>query len=190
MRIVAGKHRGRRLKTPESRDVRPTSARAREAIFDVLAHGRFERRDPPLLKEARVIDLFAGSGAMGFEALSRGAAFVTFVETDPAALSLLRENVAVLGEKARVRLVPRDATRIGRADQAVRLAFIDPPYGRDLCVSALAALHEGSWLEAQAVVVVELGAKEELLPPAGFHVFDERRYGAAKVVFLLYGEAP
>ncbi len=188
LRIVAGKHRGRRLKTPRDRRTRPTAERVREAVFDVLAHGVPEKRFASLPKGVRVLDLFAGSGAMGFESLSRGAEFVTFLETDPVALSLLRENAEALGEEARVALMPKDATRPGPAGEAVELAFLDPPYDRDLSGPALAALREGGWLEAKAILVVELGTKETLLPPKGFRAFDERRYGAAKVIFLIYEE--
>ncbi|MGB1546906.1 MAG: 16S rRNA (guanine(966)-N(2))-methyltransferase RsmD [Alphaproteobacteria bacterium] len=186
LRIIAGKHRGRRLKTPRGLQTRPTSERAREAIFDVLAHGLSESREVALPKDARVLDLFAGSGAMGFEALSRGARFVTFLETAPAALSFLRANAEVLGEKARVRILPKDATRPGLADQAAGLAFLDPPYGRNLCAAALTALREGGWLDLKAIIVAELAAKETFLPPEGFRILDERSYGAARVVFLLY----
>lgn len=188
LRIVAGKHRGRRLKTPRNHRTRPTAQRVREAVFDVLAHGVPETCSFPLPKGACVLDLFAGSGAMGFESLSRGAEFVTFLETDPTALALLSKNAQALGEEARVKFVPMDATRLGQAGEAVELVFLDPPYGRDLSGLALEALHEEGWLKARAVIVVELGAKETLLLPKGFHAVDERYYGAAKVVFLIYEE--
>ena len=183
LRIIAGKHRGRRLKTPRGLQTRPTSERAREAIFDVLAHGLSESREVALPKDARVLDLFAGSGAMGFEALSRGARFVTFLETAPAALSFLRANAEVLGEKARVRILPKDATRPGLADQAAGLAFLDPPYHKGLAAPCLANLLAGKWLKQDGLAVVETDGNETFAHE-GWTVADERAAGKAKLTML------
>ncbi len=186
MRIVAGKHRGRHLAAPEGAGVRPTSDRAREALFNVLAHRPLRADGKPALAEARVLDIFAGTGAMGLEALSRGAAYATFVERDRAALAALEKNVAELGEAARTAILRIDVLALPHAKEAASLAFLDPPYGAGLAEPALATLANGGWLEDGAVVIVELGKRDELSPPAFFKPLDERRYGAARFVFLRF----
>jgi 16S rRNA (guanine966-N2)-methyltransferase len=184
MRIVAGKHRGRVLAAPTGRDTRPTSARAREALFNILAHG--DLGDAPPLDGAIVLDAFAGTGAFAFEALSRGAQFATLLDTDRAALAAAKANAAALKETATVAIEPRDATRPGRAARAHSLVFLDPPYRQDLAVPALTALANQGWIDAGALVIAEIGAKEDLAPPADFTAFDERVYGAAKFVLMRY----
>lgn len=187
MRIVAGKHRGRRLAAPEGDGVRPTSDRAREALFNVLAHRSFRADGRPMLVEARVLDIFAGTGAMGLEALSRGAAHATFVERDRTALSALEKNITELGETPRSTVLRMDALALPHAKAAASLAFLDPPYGEGLAEPALAALAKGGWLEDGAVVIVELGKRDALSPPVAFTSLDERRYGAARFVLLRHG---
>lgn len=187
MRIIAGRHRGRALTAPPGEDVRPTSERAREALFNILAHGKFATAGPAY-GGARVLDAFAGTGAFGLEALSRGAAEVVFIENSRTALTALRQNVAALGEGERARIVSGDATSPPRALAACNLAFLDPPYGRGLAASALAALAAAGWLEPGALCVVEVAAKERIEPPPGFASLDERRYGAARLAFLRYEE--
>lgn len=182
MRIIAGKHRHRGLLAPEGRAVRPTSDRAREAVFDILAHGRFSEQDACL--DAMVLDAFAGTGAFGLEALSRGARHASFIEQDRAARAALQQNIAALGETPHAAIVNGDATRPPRATGACSLIFLDPPYGEDLAASALAALQQSGWIAKGALVVVEIAAKEDLELPANFEALDERRYGAAKFVFL------
>jgi 16S rRNA (guanine966-N2)-methyltransferase len=182
MRIIAGKHRGRPLAAPEGRSVRPTSDRAREALFDILAHGRFA--DGPAYEGACVLDVFAGTGALGLEALSRGAAQATFMEKDRTAIAALRANIETLGEKKNAAVLPVDARRPPHAATPCTLAFLDPPYGEALAAPVLTALCAAGWLAPGALVVVEVGAKETLAAPQGFALLDERRYGAAKLVFL------
>lgn len=177
MRIIAGSWRGRRLLTPADRAIRPTSDRAREALFSILEHSA------PALRGARFLDLFCGTGAVGLEAASRGAAEVLLVDDDARALKLARANLEQLGASDRVRLIVRDATRLGAAPQRFDLAFLDPPYRSGLALPALAALRQG-WLAADARVVVEADAKEGLAPPSGYALEQERRYGAARFVFL------
>lgn len=184
LRIVAGKHRGRRLEGPKDRRIRPTALRVREAIFDWLAHRRPSQEGDPFPAGERVLDAFAGSGAMGFEALSRGAAFVTFLETDAKAVAILQKNAASLGEEARVAILRRDARRPGHLSAPVGLAILDPPYGQDLGGPSLAVLRREGWLRQGAVVVLETGARELCLLPEGFRLLDERRYGEAKALFL------
>jgi 16S rRNA (guanine966-N2)-methyltransferase len=185
MRIIGGKHRGRKLAAPASRAVRPTSDRAREALFDILAHGRFA--EGPAYEGARVLDVFAGTGAFGLEALSRGAAQATFMEKDRTAIAALRANIATLGEEKNAAVLPVDACRPPQAAVPCALAFLDPPYGEDLAASALTALAASGWLAAGVLAVVEVAAKQALDAPEGFALLDERRYGAAKLVFLRFG---
>jgi 16S rRNA (guanine966-N2)-methyltransferase len=191
MRIVSGEFRGRALVAPEGSATRPTSDRARQAIFNILEHAAWG----PELREARVIDLFAGSGALGFEALSRGAAFCLFVETDEEARGAIRENADGLspggGLFGRTRVHRRDATNLGvkpGADgPAFTIAFLDPPYGKGLGETALVKLAEGGWLAPGAVAVFERGSDEPDIEVAGFEKLDVRDYGAARVWFLRYG---
>ncbi len=188
MRIVGGAYRGRPLSPPEGNDVRPTSDRAREAIFNILEHGL---DGGVALTDASVIDLFAGSGALGLEALSRGAAHATFVETDPVALKCIRANSGAVGAARMVTLLKLDATRLPPPPLATRVpcavAFLDPPYNSGSAIPALGGLAAKGWIGPGSVCVVEVAAKEDLAPPPGFQEIDARTYGAARVVFLRFG---
>jgi 16S rRNA (guanine966-N2)-methyltransferase len=181
MRIVGGRLRGRVLNAPASRAIRPTSERLRESIFDILVH-----RYADLLDGARVVDLFAGSGALGFEALSRGASFALFVDDGAEARALLRGNVEALALGGVTRIWRADATRLGKAPAGApfTLAFLDPPYGKGLTGPALAALAVGGWLAEGATCVIEEAAKADIAAPAGFAIEDERVYGDTKILFL------
>ena len=182
MRIIAGRHRGRRLEAPAGLAVRPTAERAREALFDILAHGRFAAR--PAFEDARVLDAFAGTGALGLEALSRGARFATFLENERAARAALQRNIAALDEGARAQILAADALHPPRASGPNDLAFLDPPYGEPIAAAALEALAATGWFAEQALIVVELAARAPFAPPPGFTLLEERRYGAARLVFL------
>ena len=184
MRIVAGSLRGRRIAAPAGRAVRPTADRVREALFNLLAHNDWGAEGEPPPKGARVVDAFAGSGALGLEALSRGAAHVTFIENDDLALDVLRRNLTALGMTQATTLLRHDAARPGRAPTPCALAFLDPPYRSGLAAPALEALAGGGWLCGGALCVVELSAREPFDPPAGFAALDERRYGATRIAFL------
>ncbi|HET9149272.1 MAG TPA: 16S rRNA (guanine(966)-N(2))-methyltransferase RsmD [Alphaproteobacteria bacterium] len=187
MRIVAGKHRGRTLAAPKGRDTRPTAARAREALFNILAHGGLGPNGGPAIEEdTLVLDAFAGTGAFAFEALSRGAKAATLLDTDRAALVAATANATALKEQANVAVLARDAARPGKADRGHDLVFLDPPYGKGLATAALAALARGGWIADEALVVAETGAKEVLALPEGFAVLDERTYGAAKFTLMRY----
>jgi 16S rRNA (guanine966-N2)-methyltransferase len=190
LRIVSGEFRGKPLASPPGVATRPTSDRARQAIFNILEHAPWSAG----VREARVIDLFAGSGALGFEALSRGAAFCLFVETDEAARGAIRENVDAMHLFGRTRVHRRDATQLGvrpGADgPAFDLAFLDPPYSKGLGEVALARLAEGGWLAPGATVVFERGAAEAPFEVAGYAPLDVRDYGAAQVHFLRFGGEP
>ena len=186
MRIVSGEFRGRALHAPTGEATRPTSDRARQAIFNILEHAPWS----PGMRDLRVMDLFAGTGALGFEALSRGAAFCLFVETDEAARGAIRETVDSFGLFGRTRVHRRDATdlgvRPGGDGPAFHLAFLDPPYAKGLGEAALAKLAAGGWLVPGAIVVFERGASEPAFSAEGFEALDVRDYGAAKVHFLRF----
>jgi len=189
MRIVSGSFRGRTLAAPEGEATRPTSDRARQAIFNILEHAAWSNG----VRGARVIDLFAGSGALGFEALSRGAAFCLFVETDAAARGAIRENVEAMGLFGTTRVHRRDATdlgvRPGADGPAFDLAFLDPPYAKGLGEIALEKLAGGGWLAPRATLVFERGVSEPDVAVAGFETLDVRDYGAARVHFLRFEAA-
>jgi len=189
VRIVSGSFRGKALAAPPGEATRPTSDRARQAIFNILEHAAWSTG----VRDVRVIDLFAGSGALGFEALSRGAAFCLFVETDEAARGAIRQNVEAMGLFGQTRVHRRDATdlgvRPGADGPAFGLAFLDPPYGKGLGEVALAKLAAGGWLADGALVVLERGPGEPGLEAAGFEVLDVRDYGAARVHFLRFQAA-
>jgi 16S rRNA (guanine966-N2)-methyltransferase len=181
MRIVSGRFKGRGLTAPRSQDVRPTSDRLRETIFNVLAHAY---GDP--ITDARVLDLFAGTGALGLEALSRGAAFALFVDDSAEGRGLVRANVDLLGVAGITKVFRRDATRLGSAhpNAPFSLVFCDPPYGKGLAELALAAARDGGWLAPKALVVVEETAEAELATPTGFELVEVRDYGDTRVHIL------
>ncbi len=185
MRIIGGSHKGRRLDAPDGRTVRPTADRAREALFNILSHS-----DALDLDGARVVDCFAGSGALGLEALSRGADQVFLVDKHPATLAILHSNVAMLKETARAHVIRADATHLPLATIPCHLGLLDPPYHSDLAGPCLDSLDRGGWLCPQALVVAEVAAAENLAPPAAFTITDERIYGAARFVFMIYRPQP
>jgi 16S rRNA (guanine966-N2)-methyltransferase len=181
MRIVAGRFRGRALAAPAGHATRPTSDRVREAVFNVLGHGA-----PALdLTSAPVLDLFAGSGALAFEALSRGAPFATLVEEDAEARGAIRQNIEALGLTGHTRVLRRDATQLGPAGRfgSAGLCFIDPPYGRGLGEKALAEAIGGGWLVAGAIVVLEEAAEVTVHLPAGATLVERRAWGGTAVHF-------
>jgi 16S rRNA (guanine966-N2)-methyltransferase len=189
MRIVGGRHRGRRLEAPGGMALRPTADRTREALFNILCQGKLDWRpnkpdgDNPLAG-ARALDAFAGTGALGLEALSRGAGFVTFMENQAAALNACQTNIEALGEAAQAELLRCDVLRPPKAMAPCELVLMDPPYNQDLAPPALAALQAAGWLAPGALATVELMAKEPFTPPDGFETLDERKYGKARLVFL------
>ena len=184
MRIVSGQFKGKPIAAPEGLATRPTSDRARESIFNILQHAPWA----PEMHGVRVLDLFAGSGALGLEAVSRGAAFCLFVETGEEARGAIRDNVESLGLYGCTRIHRRDATDLGprpsSAGDAFGLVFLDPPYAKGLGEKALAELAAHGWLKPGAAVVFERGADEPDIAPPGYQVLDARAYGAAKVWFL------
>lgn len=184
MRIVAGKHRGRTLESPLGGAVRPTSDRARESLFNILEHGKLASGGLSPVRGARVLDAFCGTGALGLEALSRGATAAVFLDLDAAALKLARTNAKTLGETERAQFITADAQRPPRADAPCTLVFLDPPYGEGLAGPALLALADGGWFAPGAIVIVETAHQDNVSAPEGFTTADERRYGKAKLTFL------
>ena len=183
MRIVAGTFRGRHLLSPNTDAIRPTSDRVRGAIFNILAHADAGGS----IEGARVLDLFAGTGALGLEALSRGADFCLFVEKASDARTLLTRNVALLGVTDQAEVKVADATRLGVAPRdKFTLVFLDPPYGQGLAEKGLSAAATGGWLAKNALIVVEERAGTTLDWPPGFEVVDTRRWGDTQALFARY----
>jgi len=181
MRVVGGRLRSRPLAGPKSDAVRPTSDRLREALFNILTHAY---GDP--VTGARVLDLFAGTGALGIEAISRGAAYALFVDDGVEARALLRDNVESLGLGGVTRIFRRDASKLGPAHplEPFDLVFLDPPYGKGLAEKALASARDGGWLKPQALLVVEEAADAGFIAPEGFIESERRQYDDTEIVFL------
>ncbi len=181
MRVVGGRLRGRNIASPSSNEIRPTQDRSRESLFNILTHAY---GNP--IEGARVLDLFAGTGALGIEAISRGAAFALFVDNGAEARALLRNNVEALGLGGVTKVFRRDATNLGEAYpvEPFSLVFLDPPYGRGLAEKALASLRYGKWLTSDALVVAEESKAAALAAPAGFEELERRVYDDTEFVFL------
>jgi 16S rRNA (guanine966-N2)-methyltransferase len=184
MRIVAGRFRGTALATPKSYAIRPTSDRVRESIFNILSHGINDFG----IEGARVLDLFAGTGALGLEALSRGASYAHFVDDSAEARGIIRRNIEMLGQIGTTKLYRRNATDLGYIGtlKPFNLLFVDPPYGKGLAEKGLLATIKGKWLENSAIAVVEERADADFHPPAGFSLLDRRIYGDTAIYFLRY----
>jgi 16S rRNA (guanine966-N2)-methyltransferase len=182
VRIVGGDLRGRALATPKSQSIRPTTDRTREAVFNVLAH-----RFPDALKGRRVLDLFAGTGALGLEALSRGASSAVFIEESAEGRGLIRENVEAFGLSGRTKIFRRNATSLGPAGTLAPfgLVFADPPYNKGLGEQALASALAGDWLEPDVLCVLEESAEAVFALPQGFVIEDSRAYGDTVVRFII-----
>ena len=185
MRIVGGRLRGRALAAPKSQAIRPTADRQRESLFNILMHAY---ADP--ISGARVLDLFAGTGALGLEAISRGAAFALFVDDGAEARAILRQNVEALSLAAVARIFRRDATKLGPAHpvESFSLAFLDPPYGKGLAEKALTSARDGGWLTDDALIVVEEAAAAGFKAPDGYEEIERRKYDDTEFVILRRGK--
>ncbi len=184
MRIIAGKHRGRKIETPREANVRPTSDFAREGIFNILVHGKFTG-GVSAVEGKRVLDVFSGTGALGLEALSRGAEYVTFIDQNREALELARRNADAFHELNACDFIHADATQLGACSGApFALAFLDPPYSSKFLLPALKRLLAQGWLERGATVIAEHDERTEFRAPEGLETLDERRYGRAIVEIL------
>ena len=181
MRIVAGKFKGRDIKGPASGATRPTSDRVRESIFNILAHGI----EGFGLEDVRVMDLFAGTGALGLEAISRGAKYCCFVEEDAGARGVIRSNADACGVIGQTRIWKRDATDLGPCapQSSFGLVFADPPYSKGLGEKAIASVLKGGWLAAGGVVVLEEAARSVVTEVVGLALLDAREYGDTQVHF-------
>ena len=184
MRIVGGRLGGRPLAAPKSQNIRPTSDRLRESLFNILAHGYDDA-----ITGARVLDLFAGTGALGLEAMSRGAAFALFIDDGAEARALIRQNVEAFGLGGVTRIFRRDATQLGAVhpNEPFGLVFLDPPYRKGLAERALVSLRDGGWLAPDALVIVEEAADSGFAAPEGFIEMDRRRYDDTEFTFVRRG---
>ncbi len=187
MRIVAGKHRGRRLAPPEDSNIRPTSDRARETLFNMLVHSGYGEGGASPLVDAQVLDACCGTGALGLEALSRGAKKAVFLDRDRQALKLARKNAGKLNEADNAQFIPTDATHPPQAETPSDIFFLDPPYGEGLAETILVALAGSGWLCKGAIGIVETGREDDFAAPPGFEILKTRNEGAAKMIFLRYG---
>ena len=185
MRIIAGKNRGLRLASPSGQAIRPSSDRLRQALFNILEHGNHGIK----LHGARVVDVFAGTGALGLEALSRGARQAIFIENNPIALEILQQNIVLCGEGERSRIICADATCPPTSQSASNLVLLDPPYGNGLAGPALSALSRNGWLNHSAICIVELASTEPFAFPPKFEVIDERKYGVSRTIILRFRNA-
>ena len=185
MRVVGGRLRGRALAGPKSATIRPTADRLRESLFNILAHAY---GDP--VTGARVLDLFAGTGALGLEAISRGATFALFVDDGAEARALIRANVEALGLGGVTRVFRRDATRLGAVHpvEPFGLVFVDPPYGHGNAEKTLAAAHDGGWLTPDALAVVEEAVDARFAAPECFRETERRAYDDTELIFLRYSK--
>ena len=184
MRIVGGKHRARQLLAPSGRALRPTSDRVRESIFNILIQGGETLGRRNWVQGAHILDGFAGTGAIGLEALSRGATHATLFDNQDTALSCCQRNVEILHENNNVDVHFMDCLKPKKADHQCSLIFLDPPYGLDLTIPALEALSIAGWVAPNALAVLEVGRTEEIELPLDFSLLDERQYGKSKIFFL------
>ena len=180
-RIIAGRFRGRRLGVPKGHDVRPTTDRMRERLFSMLGHHRY-----PDMEGARVADLFAGTGALGLEALSRGAAHICFVETARPSLQIIRDNIRSLDVAGETKVLPTSAVKLPTTDTPFDFVFMDPPYRQDLVLPAINSLTSNGWLRADSVIICELASDETVEFPSAFEVLDDRAQGQQRIVILSY----
>ena len=183
MRVVGGRLKGRNLASPASRDIRPTADRLRESLFNILVHAY---GDP--IADARVLDLFAGTGALGIEAVSRGAKFTLFVDNGAEARALMRDNVEALGLGGVTKVYRRDATDLGPAHpvEPFSLVFVDPPYGKGFAEKALVSLRDGGWLTQGALLVAEEATAAAFKAPKGFSELERRAYDDTEFTFLKF----
>lgn len=183
LRIISGQFKGRRLDAPDGPQIRPTSNRLRERIFSIL------QSRVGSLEGLSVADIFAGTGAMGIEAVSRGAAKAWFVEKHEDSLELLRGNLEKIGIAGLVRVIAADARQLPKADEAFNILFLDPPYRRRLAEPTLTSLVECGWTGNESLVIVEIAADDRFDLPDGFRMVDERQQGNNRVVFAVFAGA-
>lgn len=188
MRIISGKLKGRKIDPPprKGKNVRPTTGRTKEAIFSILTSGRFLQEGHHAFEDAIIADVCCGTGALGFEALSRGAGHVVFIDQDPDVIASLKMNAAKMGEIDTISCLRRNILELPVARQACNIVFIDPPYEKGMIPDILAQLAAKSWLADEAILVIEHSKREDCIAPEGFELIDERKYGLTKVTLLTY----
>jgi 16S rRNA (guanine966-N2)-methyltransferase len=186
MRIVAGKHKGKSIYGPAGVEIRPTSDRVREAIFNILAHSDWGQNVPSCIQGARVLDGFCGTGAMGLEALSRGSHFATFIDNNVTSLDLCKRNVTSLGETEASAILSCDCLNPVKPEDPCDLVFLDPPYKNNIIWDALTALSNAGWIAKGAVCILETGNKQSAEPPKNFEFRSQRSYGSTIITFLTY----
>ncbi len=178
-RIISGRFRGRRLSVPKGTDIRPTTDRMRERLFSILGHGRY-----PAMAGAQVADIFAGTGALGLEALSRGAAHVTFVEKARGSLNCLRSNITALDAEAETKVIMSDAAAVARSTEPFDFVFMDPPYRQGLLRATLDRLIAAGWLKNDTAIICELASDEAVDIPPSLHIIDDRQQGKQRILIL------
>ena len=186
MRIVAGKHKGRKILSPEGTDIRPTLDRTREALFNIMGHGNLGTSGIAPLRGACVLDAFCGTGALGLEALSRGAAKATFMDNNHRALELCRQNIRTMGEEEASQVLQGDCLKPARAADTYDLVFTDAPYSRNMTARGITALSAAGWVREGGLCVLETGSDETLKLPDIFEPLDHRKYGAARIYFFRF----
>jgi 16S rRNA (guanine966-N2)-methyltransferase len=184
MRIIAGIHKGRKISSAAGTDVRPTTGRTREALFSILSSGQFLEDGQSILQDARVLDICCGTGTLGLESLSRGAAHVTFIDRDGENLHAVKTSADAFDELRRVTLVRADVTSLPSCHLPYALVFLDPPYYKGLVLPTLKGLISRHWLIPGAVIVIEMGKKETIAVPEEFTLLDERTYGKTRLMIL------
>lgn len=184
MRVIAGKLKAMQLAAPEGKDTRPTADRARESLFNVLEHGKYSR----VLRGARVVDVFAGTGALGIESISRGASSVTFFERDSKALAVLSANIKKTKMDAICKIIKSDALHPQNPQAPCDVLFFDPPYYLDLPTQSVAAFAQMGWMAEDSLSIIQLHPKDPFEAPDGFAVIDERKYGVARFLFMTKAE--
>ena len=186
MRVIAGKYKGRNIEALKDKNtkLRPTTGKTREALFNILSHGQFAAEGEKLLEGARVLDLYCGSGALAIEALSRGAAYAVFIDTDKEHLDIARKNVKHLGEEENATFIMADSSAPPPAHVPCNLIFIDPPYNKGLVQLTLGNLVKGNWLAKDAVIVIETAKKEDINYPSGLEELTDRHYGNSRIRIL------
>jgi 16S rRNA (guanine966-N2)-methyltransferase len=187
MRIITGKHRGRIIKTDSKHQYRPTSSMLKEALFNILTHGHVGTHENILENNDVLLDIFAGSGAISFEALSRGISKAILIEQSPELVELLNQNAATLQEEDNITIFRADATKLHRPPQQAGLCFIDPPYGRDLIMPTLEIIKQNQWLKPNALIIIETAKREDFQLPEGFNLIETRLYGRSKLSFVEFG---
>lgn len=184
MHIFSGSLKGRKITSPKGKSVRPTSGRTREAIFNILTHGNFLSDSHTAVEDSRVLDLYCGSGALAFEAISRGASHAVLIDIENNNLETVRSNAQRMGIDAQITCIRSDSSNPPPARMACNLVFIDPPYKSGLAQKTLSNIAKSGWLSENAIIVMELEKREDVPIPEGFEIITERKYGITKIIVL------